>query len=105
MLLQLCALVWLHMLGDYPLQPDFLAQMKSKNDYLLLCHCVIWTGCIGSGLVILGLFAWWKVAMLLVGHFFIDRWKARKPDKTYSLAQDLWIDQCLHFLQLALCLL
>ncbi len=105
MLVQLCALIWLHMLGDYPLQPDFLAQMKGKYDYLLFCHCIIWTGCIVLGLIAFSIFTWWKVAMLLVGHFLIDRWKARKKNKTHSLTRDLWIDQCLHFLQLALCLL
>ena len=98
-------LVWLHMVGDYPLQGDFIAQVKGKNDYILFCHAVIWTGCITIGLVIIGLFAWWKFAMLLVGHFIIDRWKARKHDKTNALTRDLYIDQSLHLIQLVLCLL
>ena len=104
MLLQLCTLIWLHMLGDYPLQPDFLAQFKGKNDYLLFCHSVLWTGCIAIGLIAFSSFTWWKIGMLLFGHFAIDRWKARKQDKTYSLTRDLWIDQGLHFIQLLVCL-
>lgn len=98
-------LVWMHTIADFPLQSDFLAQMKGKNDYLLFCHCVIWTGFIALILITFGLFAWWKIAVLLIGHFFIDRWKVRKPDKTYALTRDLYIDQGLHFLQLLLCLL
>lgn len=97
-------LVFLHMLGDYPLQGEFLANFKGKHDYLLFCHCVIWTGCITAGLIYLGAFAWWKVIMLLVGHFFIDRWKARKKNKEKALTEDLWIDQFLHLLQLFICL-
>lgn len=98
-------LFWLHFIGDYPLQPDFLASFKGKYDYILFCHAVIWTGTIAIGLYLTGNFDLWKVAMLFVGHFLIDRWKARKKDKTYSLTRDLWIDQGLHFVQLALCLL
>ena len=101
---QICLLVWLHMMGDYPLQGEFLAQVKGKNDYILFCHSVIWTGCIAFGLFLLGLFAWWKAAMLLIGHFIIDRWKARKQDKSHSLKRDLWIDQGLHLFQLLICL-
>ena len=104
MFLKICFLIWLHMIGDYPLQGDFLAQVKGKNDYILFCHSVIWTGCIAFGLFLLGLFAWWKAAMLLIGHFIIDRWKARKQDKSHSLKRDLWIDQGLHLFQLLICL-
>jgi len=104
-MITLAVLIWLHMLGDYPLQGDFLANMKGRNYYLLFVHCVLWTGAICFGLFVFGLLAWWKVAMLLVGHFIIDRWKARKVDKAYSLTRDLWIDQVLHLFQLLLCLI
>jgi hypothetical protein len=100
----LTVLIWFHMMGDYPLQGDFLSQMKGKNDYLLFCHSVIWTGCIAVGLILLGILAWWKIGMLLIGHFAIDRWKARKKDKTHALTRDLYIDQVGHLAQLALCL-
>jgi hypothetical protein len=93
------------MLGDYPLQGEFLANFKGKYDYLLFCHVVIWTGCICVGLWFLGLLLWWKVVMLLVGHFLIDRRKARKTDKTNALTKDLWIDQLLHLAQLISCLI
>jgi len=93
------------MLGDYPLQGEFLSTTKGKNDYLLFVHSVIWTGTICAGLFALGLFAWWKLGMLLAGHFVVDRWKARKVDKKNALTKDLWIDQSLHLLQLLLCCL
>lgn len=105
MLLSIMFLVWLHFLGDFPLQGEFLANFKGKFDYLLFAHSVIWTGTISLGLVYLGLFDYWKVVMLLLGHFFIDRWKARKDNKTFALTKDLWLDQSLHMVQLALCLI
>ena len=104
-MLILSVLFTLHLLADFPLQGEFLASVKGKYDYLLFCHAAIWTGAVSAGLIALGLFTWWKVVMLLVGHFLIDRWKARKEDKTYALTRDLWIDQSLHFVQLLLCLI
>ena len=103
-MINLLILIWLHLFGDYHLQDDFQAQNKGKNDFILFVHSALWTGLICIGLFIVGLFAWWKIIMLLMGHFIIDRWKARKEDKTYSLTRDLWLDQGLHFIQLLLCL-
>lgn len=91
-----------HYIGDYPLQGDFLANFKGKLDYILFCHALIWTGCIAAVLAYFGVFAWWKIVFLLVGHMVIDRWKSRKEDKTKALTLDLWIDQGLHMAQILL---
>jgi hypothetical protein len=96
------ALVVAHYIGDFPMQGDFLANFKGKNDYILFVHSIIWTGCICAVLGYFGLFAWWKVMALLLGHFIIDRWKARKEDKSTALTRDLWIDQFIHLIQVAL---
>lgn len=100
MFIKLLFLLWLHFIGVYPLQGNFLAQMKEKYNYILLCHSIIWAGTISVGLHLFGLLTIWKVIFLLVGHFIIDRWKARKEDKTNALTKDLWIDQVLHMLQI-----
>lgn len=98
---ELLFLIWCHYVGDYPLQGDFLGIYKSKHDYLLFVHCLIWTGAVCSGLWLLGSFAWWKLAFLFIGHFFIDRWKCRHPqNKEIGLTDLLWIDQTLHFVQM-----
>ena len=89
-------LIFLHYLGDFPLQGQFLAENKGKNDYLLFAHAFIWAGTISTGLLYFGLFATWKVLFLLIGHFIIDRWKARLP---VSGQKELLIDQTLHFVQ------
>lgn len=92
--------VILHFIADFPLQGEFLANMKGKYDYLLFAHSVIWAGIISFGLNYYGMLENWHFAFLLVGHFIIDRWKAKKEDKTNALTKDLWIDQGLHLLQL-----
>lgn len=99
-IIQILFLTWLHYLADYPLQGEFLAQCKGKYDYLLLCYAIIWAGTICVGLHFIGILTLWKIVFLLIGHFFIDRWKARKDNKTNALTKDLWIDQALHFVQI-----
>ncbi|MBL7050515.1 MAG: DUF3307 domain-containing protein [Nitrospira sp.] len=89
-----------HYIGDFSLQGNYLAKFKGKSDYVLFGHALIWAGCISAVLSYFGVFAWWKVAFLVSGHFIIDRWKARKKDKSRAYTYDLWIDQSLHFLQL-----
>ena len=100
----LMLVIFAHYLADYPLQGDFLGTMKGKYDYLLFCHCVIWTGCVSISLAYFGLYATWKLLFLFIGHFIIDRWKARHPSaKEIGLTKLLWIDQLLHFVQILIC--
>lgn len=92
---------------DYPLQGTFLAEFKSKNNYILFVHCAIWAFGLSVVLMPLGLFAWWKVAMLLFGHIAIDYWKCRGLYKKWKIKDwtSLYIDQFLHFVQIILCLI
>ena len=92
---------------DYPLQGTFLAEFKSKNNYILFVHCAIWAFGLSVVLMPLGLFEWWKVAMLLFGHIAIDYWKCRGLYKKWKIKDwtSLYIDQFLHFVQVILCLI
>lgn len=92
---------------DYPLQGSFLAEYKQKNNYILFVHCAIWAFGLSAVLIFLGLFAWWKVIMLLVGHFVIDYWKCRGIYKKWNIKDwtSLYIDQFLHVIQVLLCLI
>ncbi len=98
--MNLLFLYFLNLVGDYPLQGEFLATMKGRSNYLLFVHCVIWTGTVSLGLLYLGILAYWKILFLLAFHFAIDYWKARKQDKTRALTRDLYIDQTLHVFQI-----
>ena len=92
---------------DYPLQGTFLAEYKAKNNYILFVHCAIWALGLSVVLMLLGLFAWWKVIMLLIGHIVIDYWKCRGLYKKWNIKDwtSLYIDQSLHVIQILLCLI
>ena len=57
-----------HLISDYWLQPDFVANSKNKNSWICLMHVLIYTACF------LILTTSWK-ALLVIGatHFIIDR--------------------------------
>jgi len=86
-----------HFLADYPLQSDFLANMKGKNNFLLLCHVMIYSLIIAAILDFGNMFTLWKLAFLILTHFATDYWKCHYGDKNLALTLDLWIDQLLHF--------
>jgi len=101
----LLILIFIHLIADFVLQDDFQAMNKGKNKFIMFVHVAIWSGSIGIILSYLGLFEWWKLLMLFIGHYIIDIWKSTKIDKTYALTRDLWIDQSLHLIQLIICLI
>ena len=131
-MLNFIILYFTNLVLDYPLQGSFLAEWKQKNNYVLFVHCAIWALGLSIVLLPLGLFAWWKVIMLLVGHFVIDYWKCRRIYKKWPLSKktmqniefdgsakriteeripiisdinSLYIDQSLHVIQVLLCLI
>lgn len=98
---QLILLITIHCLADYPLQGDFLANMKEKNYFLLLVHCFIWSGMVYGGFYLMGLTNNPAVFnSLFIGHLFVDKWKCERTDKTKALTTDLYIDQALHVTQI-----
>lgn len=92
-------LILAHLIGDYVLQIDFIAQTKGKNFYHLLVHCILYCSMfyIWFGLV-------WQLIPLLILHIFIDYIKAhnlhltdKKTGNRYKL-MPYWLDQLLHYL-------
>lgn len=95
-------MIWLlfaHYIGDIALQSSWQADNKAKYWYVMLSHAMIWTSCICVALQYLGLFEYWKVAFLLIGHIAMDEWKARQP-KTEKTWWYIYPDQLFHILQL-----
>ncbi|MER2008610.1 MAG: DUF3307 domain-containing protein [Psychrobacillus sp.] len=97
-------LMFAHLVADYPLQGDFLANTKGKNMISLVSHAGIWTGCIcimswAIGLPITPLDVLW----LFATHAIADYMKA-KPVGFYKklnpLGKGLLIDQLFHVLQI-----
>lgn len=61
-----------HLIGDYVLQCDFIAQTKGKNWYHLFVHCALY---IVPFYLVFGLD--WRIGILFVSHFITDSLKAR----------------------------
>lgn len=99
-------LLFAYLLADYPLQGDFLANMKGKNVIVLVSHAGIWTGCIATAGYLIGYhIGYADIALLFIIHTIADYLKA-KPIGFYkhldSLKGGLLIDQSIHVLQILL---
>lgn len=123
MLFKFLILYFANLVLDYPLQGTFLAKHKQENNYVLFVHSAIWGLGISIVLALIGIFAWWKVLMLVVGHYIIDYWKCRGIYKKWPkklivgnvmgsaripIISDngaYYIDQFLHVIQVLICLL
>ena len=107
MAINLLILYIANLILDYPLQDEFLKKYKCESNYALFVHCAIWAGGLSIVLMPLCLFAWWKVAMLMIGHYVIDYWKCRRIYKKWNIKDwtSLYIDQALHVVQVILCLI
>ena len=99
-------LYFANLILDYSLQGKLLAELKIKSNYFLFVHCAIWSIGLSLLLIPLGLFAIWKLIMLILGHYIIDYWKCRELYKPFLKdKQALYIDQILHVGQVLLCLI
>ncbi|MCY8549422.1 DUF3307 domain-containing protein [Bacillus haynesii] len=101
-------LLFAHLLADYPLQGDFLANMKGKNLIILATHAGIWTGAICIALWLMNILVTpIDIVWLFVVHAIADYMKA-KPlgfyKKLNPLGAGLAIDQGVHILQIIILL-
>ncbi|MDY4127679.1 DUF3307 domain-containing protein [Peptostreptococcus porci] len=83
----LTKIVMCHMIGDYVLQCDFIAQTKGKNWYHLFVHCVLY--CVPFA-ILFGVD--YKLGIIFISHLIIDPLKARYNKITYTQ------DQVFHYL-------
>lgn len=82
----LATIIFCHLVGDYPLQQDFIAKTKGENWYHLFVHCALY--CVPFA-VVYGID--YKLLALFISHFIIDALKARYKMISY------WVDQVLHY--------
>lgn len=98
-------LVYAHLLGDYPLQGQFLSEQKGKNNILLVTHAIIWTGTIALAGHLLGFnIDLIDISLLFVVHLIAD-WLKATGKLWYANMDDLkggglLIDQSIHIVQL-----
>lgn len=99
-------LMFAHLLADYPLQGEFLANMKGKNLIVLVSHAGIWTGCIAVAGYLLGFdVGYLDVALLFSVHCVADHLKADNKlwyKNMDALKGGLLSDQLIHVGQIIL---
>lgn len=69
-----------HLVGDYLLQNDWMAQNKKASTLHCLVHCLIWTACV---CLFAGWYQWWVITILFGTHFIQDR--------TQIIRQWMWL--------------
>jgi len=82
-------LIVCHLIGDYVLQSDFIANTKGSNWYHLFVHCVLY--CVPF-LIMYGLV--WQLVVTFILHLIVDSLKARYKQISYVQ------DQLIHYLTL-----
>jgi len=101
--LRLYELFWLsaaHFLAEFSLQQAWMVERKKKGDlYILLGHCLIWTGALALVLSAFGNLQPWKILFLLLGHMFCDGFK-----HCLKVPVSDWLDQLFHFIQILIVL-
>lgn len=104
MVITFLALVFAHLLADYPLQGDYLATTKGKNIISLVSHAGIWTGVICVTTYLLGASVnLLDITWLFIIHAIQDYMKAKPLIFYKKLAPSkggLLIDQLVHIGQI-----
>ena len=87
-------LIVCHLIGDYVLQSEFIANTKGNNCYHLFVHCVLY--CVPF-LIMYGFV--WQLVVTFILHLIVDPLKARYKQISYVQ------DQLIHYLTLVLYLI
>lgn len=90
---QIIIIILCHLIGDYVLQCDFIAQTKGNNWYHLFVHCALY--CVPF-LIVFGFV--WQLPLIFITHLVIDSLKARYKTITYTQDQVLHYSLCLLYL-------
>lgn len=90
-----------HFIGDYVLQPKWMATQKGESWIILSIHVVIYTVAVFVTTKVGGLIGGFRLSIyaipaLLISHFLIDSLKARWG------VINFWVDQTLHLIILGL---
>jgi hypothetical protein len=83
--LNFAALILAHLLGDYILQNDWMAQNKTSSTLPCLAHCALYTAAVWGVTLIEGA-AWpaWALVVCFALHFVIDRWRLAAKAMKYT---------------------
>jgi hypothetical protein len=92
MIINLLILFASHCYADFPCQGEFVTRTKTKDIYMLLVHCAIYTVAVAFGFFLVAFsngtlshMDWsWTMAVLFYSHFIIDLIKCRFRNKLHN---------------------
>jgi hypothetical protein len=97
-----------HLVGDYILQNDFLANGKKKSTLICALHCLLWTLAV---VAFAGWWVWWIPIVLFITHFAQDRttfvrwWMGKVGQNGFATHLAPWsiiaVDNVMHIVVLA----
>ena len=85
-----------HLFYDFN-QGAFVSEWKSKSLFILFIHSLAWAMLIGAVLWFGGIFASWKIIVLITTHMLFDGWKS-KYETDIKNAWTLYVDQLGHLI-------
>lgn len=88
---KIAMLIMCHLIGDYVLQNDYIAQTKGTNYYHLFVHCMLY---LFPFAIFFGID--YRLIALFISHFLMDKAKARDKAIPY------WMDQVYHYAMLGI---
>jgi hypothetical protein len=98
--------IFAHFLGDWSLQTSYMAENKGRCPMVMVSHVMVWTACMCVGLLGAGIAVpYWKVLFLASGHAIIDNLWADRSTGRPMLGWPIYVDQGLHLLQVAVCVI
>lgn len=94
-------IIWAHWIGDFILQSDYMAQNKSKNNWILLDHVISYS----IPILLIGFLIPVSIAWIVInafGHFCTDYITSRVTSKLWQNKEIHWFfvtigaDQAIH---------
>jgi len=89
-------LIFMHFLSDFVFQPRFLAENKGKSWFLMVVHCIIYTGSIYGVFYFVGQAFLWMIPVIYITHHIEDKWKCWMIEKHGIKMWYLYFDQTFH---------
>ena len=93
-------LIFAHFIGDGALQSEWVAVHKGRKPHVMFGHAMIYVTCVSVVLQGLGIYAFWKVPFIVIGHMCCDWVKCDARERSGDKILFIWLDQVFHLIQL-----
>lgn len=89
-------LIFAHFVGDFVLQSRWMAENKGSHSWLMITHCVLYTGAVSIALLLLGGTTRFAIPIIFWTHFLLDTIKDKQLAGTRNVDNLVRLDQAAH---------